>query len=263
MTRTRIAHEVDGETIDTNTQGRPELATFAKTLNRLLIEKGIHQDDLATALGISSGSISNYRNGKKEPRMAMILKIADYLEVDCHYLMTGVRSENAQLKKQIGLSDKAVDLLKKETQYNLLHWRMDMLNFLLEHEALPLLLDFLVSYTMAKGVKIEGLPSTNSVTPIVTDEDIFRLKINDIFNDIVHSAVGLFKSRPDSRTIYQLYHAWYYSERFRSENHTITEIKEGLESQGLVFNPNLFRDTDKPQFVMDEPSEGDIKDGKH
>ena len=69
MARTRIPHEVDDAIIEKNTKGRPEMTIFAKTLNRLLVEKGIHQDDLAQALGISSGSISSYRRGEKEPRL--------------------------------------------------------------------------------------------------------------------------------------------------------------------------------------------------
>ena len=113
MARTRITHEVDSAIIDENTQGRPEISAFAKTLNSLLVEKGVHQDDLAQALGISSGSISSYRNGKKEPRLSMIVKIADYLEVDCHYLMTGVRAQNYASAKDLGLSGASVEYLQR------------------------------------------------------------------------------------------------------------------------------------------------------
>lgn len=115
MARTRTTHEVDDVIIDENTSGRPEMAIFAKTLNRLLIEKGIHQDDLAQTLGISSGSISSYRNGKKEPRFTMIVKIADYLGVDCHYLMTGVQAKNYVCTKDLGLSEKAINRILFET----------------------------------------------------------------------------------------------------------------------------------------------------
>ena len=115
MARTRITHEVDNAIIDENTRERPELAAFAKTLNRLLVDKGIHQDDLANELGISSGSISSYRNGTKEPRMGMIVKIADKLGVDCHYLMTGVQASNYLCTKELGLSGEAINRLLYET----------------------------------------------------------------------------------------------------------------------------------------------------
>lgn len=116
MARVRIPHEVDNAIIDENTQGRPEISVFAKTLNNLLIEKGIHQDDLAEALGISSGSISSYRNGKKEPRLSMIVKIADYLGVDCHYLMTGIRAKSYICAEDTGLSESGIQALRNLKQ---------------------------------------------------------------------------------------------------------------------------------------------------
>jgi len=112
MARSRVPHEVDDNVIDANAQ-IPEIATFAKTLNQLLIEKHVHQEDLAQALGISTGSISSYRNGKKEPRLSMIVKIANYLGADCHYLMTGVKSENATFSRDACLSDKAAEIMKE------------------------------------------------------------------------------------------------------------------------------------------------------
>ncbi len=115
MARTRITHEVDDAIIDDNTKERPEIAPFAKTLNRLLAEKNVHQDDLAQALGISTGSVSNYRRGEKAPGFTMIVKMADYLGVDCHYLMTSVRAKNYVSVKDLGLSDQAINRVLFET----------------------------------------------------------------------------------------------------------------------------------------------------
>lgn len=111
MARERATHEVDPATIDDNAQS-PEIATFAKTLNRLMVEKHIHQEDMAQAVGIATGSVSAYRNGKKEPRLSMIVKIADYLGVDCHYLMTGVQAGHYAIASELGLSDATIHELK-------------------------------------------------------------------------------------------------------------------------------------------------------
>ena len=64
MTRSRTQHEVDSEKIKENASS-PEIKRFAETFNSILVEKKIHQDDLAHALGIATGSVSSYRNGKK------------------------------------------------------------------------------------------------------------------------------------------------------------------------------------------------------
>lgn len=127
MPRKRIPHGVDDAEIEKNAQCRPELITFAKTLDFLLIEKSIHQEDMAQALDISTGSISSYRNGKKEPRLSMIIKIADYLGVDCHYLMTGIQAKNRVSSKELGLSEKAINAIKESRG-----WGMDVLNCFLE-----------------------------------------------------------------------------------------------------------------------------------
>lgn len=117
MPRKRIPHEVNTDIIEENAQSL-EMAIFAKTLNTLLVEKGVHQDDMAQALGISTGSISSWRNGKKEPRLSMIVKIANYLGVDCHYLITGIQSENYICSKELGLSERAIVHLKEIEAYS-------------------------------------------------------------------------------------------------------------------------------------------------
>lgn len=116
MPRKRTTHEVDSAAIEENAQS-PEMAMFAKTLNTLLVEKSIHQEDMAQALGVATGSISSWRNGKKEPRLSTIVKIADYLGVDCHYLMTGVRAENYVCSNELGLSEKAISRLREASEY--------------------------------------------------------------------------------------------------------------------------------------------------
>lgn len=127
MTRKRITHEVDDAVIEGNARS-PEISIFAKTLNSLLIEKGVHQEDIAKALGISAGGISNYRNGKKEPRFSMIVKIANFLGVDCHYLMTGVQAKNYVCSNELGLSEKAINAIKSSGGFGL-----DVLNCFLEN----------------------------------------------------------------------------------------------------------------------------------
>ena len=136
MSRKRIPHEIDTAAIEENAQS-PEMAIFAKTLNALLVEKNVHQDDMARALGISTGSISSWRNGKKEPRLSMIIKIADYLGVDCHYLMTGVQAENYVCSNDLGLSAGVINWLKSITGDPV---RLEMLNAILGNKTFQAIL---------------------------------------------------------------------------------------------------------------------------
>ncbi len=50
-------------------------------------ERGITQEDMATALGRKRQSITNYMNGTDMPNWEMIKRIAEYLEVSADYLL--------------------------------------------------------------------------------------------------------------------------------------------------------------------------------
>lgn len=109
--KARITYSLDEANIRDNAFKRDDgqvLFNFAKTLNRLLEEKGIDQERMAADLSIAEGSISNYRSGKTEPKLSAIVKIANYLGVDCQYLMTGVQSKHTALH-DAGLSSGSIE----------------------------------------------------------------------------------------------------------------------------------------------------------
>lgn len=111
MAKKRVPHAVDPAEIEKNAAGTPQY-TFANTLNRLMEEKGIDQEKMAEDLRLSTGIIHNYRHGKTEPKLSAIVNLANYLHVDCHYLLTGVKAENSTLAKDIGLNETSINLLK-------------------------------------------------------------------------------------------------------------------------------------------------------
>lgn len=141
MARTRIPHEVDSEVIKKNAS-TPEIQRFAEIFNSILSERRIHQDDLASALGIATGSVSAYRNGKKEPRLSVILKIADYLNVDCNYLLRGISSDQLDIYDVTALSPGAISQLKNTSPQNRQKWGR-VLSDLITH---PWILDALHAY---------------------------------------------------------------------------------------------------------------------
>lgn len=119
MRKKREPHSVDSLLIVSNAADKfpgdekaaKQFSVFAITLNDLMERKGKDQEAMAKELGISEGSISNYRNGKSEPGLMSIIKIAEYLDVDCHYLMTGVSAKNKTISSNTGLSDDAISAL--------------------------------------------------------------------------------------------------------------------------------------------------------
>lgn len=86
---------------------------------RLIMDEHPHtgekttQKALAEAVGIRPQTISLYLDGTTKPTSDNLLKIAQYFDISTDYLLTGVSPENKELHKQLGLSEGAVNLIKR------------------------------------------------------------------------------------------------------------------------------------------------------
>ncbi len=73
------------------------------TVNRiksLREDRDLRQVDVAKATGIDQRSLSNYETGKTNPDSYAIVKLADFFNVTCDYLL-GVSTENFGNKQSI------------------------------------------------------------------------------------------------------------------------------------------------------------------
>lgn len=104
---------------------------FAEKLIELREKKGKKRQEVADEIGISRASLEYYEKGKRRPDVEVILKLADYYNVTCDYLIRGVRSSYVDIHSATGLSDKSIEILQ-----NILKLRkksyINMLNFLIE-----------------------------------------------------------------------------------------------------------------------------------
>lgn len=87
---------------------------FQERLKDLRGEKSLQE--VATALGISRATLGYYESGDRKPDIEMLLRIADYYNVSCDYLLglTDVRSmdiEDRAISEKIGLSEEAIAVL--------------------------------------------------------------------------------------------------------------------------------------------------------
>ncbi len=64
-----------------------EAEKLGKNLKRIRTEKDISQGDIARELGVSRGFVSNLENGKTNPTLATIARVADALGVSTDELL--------------------------------------------------------------------------------------------------------------------------------------------------------------------------------
>ena len=111
---------------------------FGDRLKTLRRERGITQQELADAIGISKGGLCYYENTNRAPDITVLEKFADYFKVSADYLLgrTNAQTQKAKLQavcNHTGLSDKSVNLLSDLKENSPAQLRV--INFLLEQAA--------------------------------------------------------------------------------------------------------------------------------
>ena len=53
----------------------------------LMMNRHMNKADLAKAVGISSGNLSDWANGRSQPSIEKLIRIADYFDVSVDYLV--------------------------------------------------------------------------------------------------------------------------------------------------------------------------------
>ncbi len=111
---------------------------FGDRLKTLRRERGITQQELADAIGISKGGLCYYENTNRAPDITVLEKFADYFKVSADYLLgrTNAQTQKAKLQavcNYTGLSDKAVGLFAELKENSPAQLRV--INFLLEQAA--------------------------------------------------------------------------------------------------------------------------------
>ena len=91
------------------------MEAFSNRLRELRTEKDLNQAEVAAIAGVSVQSYSAYETGR-EPKYEILCKLASYFNVSTDYLL-GIspyrKGENALAINELGLSEKAIQTIKK------------------------------------------------------------------------------------------------------------------------------------------------------
>ena len=88
---------------------------FKDVLKNMRKKKGVTQEALAKALGVTSASIGNYEQGTRMPRNQILQKIANYFNVSVDYLLENekILSSNSELYYSYSTQkNKLIDLIE-------------------------------------------------------------------------------------------------------------------------------------------------------
>ena len=77
------------------------MANVGKNIRILRTKKGMTQDELAEKLFVSRQTVSNYENGKSNPDIDMLMKIAECLDTDANALIYGIPVKPDTKKERI------------------------------------------------------------------------------------------------------------------------------------------------------------------
>jgi transcriptional regulator with XRE-family HTH domain len=86
--------------------------TIGGRIQKLRLEKGLDQKDVAEALGVKRETVNHWESESRDLKTAYTLALADYFGVTCDYILRGVQSKNVEINKRIGLSDKSIKILE-------------------------------------------------------------------------------------------------------------------------------------------------------
>lgn len=154
---------------------------------------------LADAVGVRPQTISLYAAGETQPTPDTLLKISEYFGVSVDYLLTGVSSENKKMHESLGLSEKAISLLKQameEGTGNKFPHAIELINFLLSDASFYGFLSGLREKT-----KKERLDILNAIEEGVDEDTILRYYLWDIdtyVHDFVRAKLAEFDFDEDN-----------------------------------------------------------------
>lgn len=208
------------------------------------------------------GTTENITKGKAVygMRVEYLDLLADFYGVSTDYILCRSNKKTPDVNLQAacaftGLSELSAALLHEESRHNLMYWRIDMVNFLLEHQKFKRLIDLIIGYANASTKRMNGFTNAIDTDPLVTEKDVFKAKVDELFNSIVPDFYGVFRDRLDRRAEYQLYHSAYLFKKSKKKEITLDEVKKEMEEKNLIFKDDMFQDTDKPRFIPCEGSD--------
>ena len=74
---------------------------------------GLKQRELADMLSVKRETVNQWENGIRQIKGEDIARLADALGTTTDYILRGIKTENLDISRETGLSDRAIEILRK------------------------------------------------------------------------------------------------------------------------------------------------------
>lgn len=160
-------------------------------LYNLRKEKGLTQDELCSALGITRTAYNSWENGSSKIKSDVLIMLADYYNVSIDYLLgrTACREiDNAYIREKTGLDENSIKTLSEWNSADDRRKRWcNYLNYFISHNKLKELFGHISELTGL--AKIEGLATArkdyNITSQSIDDQTAQLWYISHIFTTIL------------------------------------------------------------------------------
>ena len=195
---------------------------IGERIRKLREGKKLTQQQLAKEMYVKRETVNQWENETRDLKTDYTVKLADYFNVTCDYILRGIKSENVDINRALGLSDKAIDqliklssetvaIIKKEesklsigekVEFELSYKYRDILNLMFEDH----IIEFVVSdiSDLIEGYAIDELTlEKNNLTNdnyadishifSISEHYSFNMwKLMDGFKDLINNTVSKY-----------------------------------------------------------------------
>ena len=112
--------------------------TIGGRIKSLREKRGETQAEVAEAMHVKRQTVDQWENGTRDLKTQHTIELANYFSITCDELLRGLKPENVDINRDLGLTDSAIEALKT---YNLEHRNMfdepvmKTINLLIENES--------------------------------------------------------------------------------------------------------------------------------
>lgn len=93
------------------------MIAIGQRIKQLLDEKKLSQKEMAEGTGIPGSTLSELIQGKKEPGISKARRIAEYLNVDLHWLVVGEPFSRGSYTARVSESDQSAGYAASDPAY--------------------------------------------------------------------------------------------------------------------------------------------------